>query len=82
MSGRGATFWRRGEQEVSLARLYTIRAAALLGIWGLFPTVETLVVHAVADRGVHKALISGLWVMSLFAFRYPLKIRFRSFCSR
>lgn len=40
-----------GEQEVSLGRLYVIRAAALLGIWGLFPTVETLVDHAAADRG-------------------------------
>jgi hypothetical protein len=74
VSGRRAPFWTRGEQQVSLGRLYVIRAAALLGIWGLLPTVETLIHHAAADRGVHKALISGLWVMSLFALRYPLKM--------
>jgi hypothetical protein len=60
--------------EVSLARLYVMRAAGLLGIWGLFGTVQTLVDHAPMDRGVHKALISGLWVMAIFAFRYPLKM--------
>ena len=74
MTERRARFWTRGEQEVSLGRLYVIRAAALLGIWGLLPTVETLIRHAATDRGVHKALISGLWVMSLFALRYPLKM--------
>jgi hypothetical protein len=68
------SIWKRGEREVSLARLYVIRAAALLGVWGLFETVQTLVDHAPLDRGVHKALIGGLWVMALFAIRYPLKM--------
>jgi len=62
------------QAEVSLARLYVMRAVALLGIWGLFGTVQTLVDHAPMDRGVHKALISGLWVMAIFAFRYPLNM--------
>ena len=66
--------FRRGEHEVPLGRLYLMRAVALLGIWGLFETVETLFVHAAMDRGVHKALIAGLWLMCLFAFRYPLKM--------
>lgn len=66
--------WRRGDEEVSLARLYAMRALALLGIWGLFTTVQALFVHAPLDRGVHKALIAGLWLMCLFAFRYPLKM--------
>src|SRR6185369_6640195 len=48
--------------------------SGLLGIWGLFPTVETLATHTALDRGVQKALISGLWVTSLFALRYPLKM--------
>src|SRR5207248_8623467 len=60
--------------EVSLARLYVIRLTALLAIYGLFSTVVTLVDHAPSDRGVHKALISGLWLMALFALRYPLKM--------
>ena len=72
MSAAGV--WRRGEQEVSLARLYAMRALALLGIWGLFTTVQALFVHAPLDRGVHKALIAGLWLMCLFALRYPLKM--------
>ena len=64
----------RGGEEVSLARLYLMRAVALLGITGLFATVETLFVHAPLDRGVHKALIAGLWLMCLFALRYPLRM--------
>lgn len=74
MSNPATSFWRRGDQEVSLARLYVMRAAALLGVWGLFSTVQGLFEHAAMDRGVHKALISGLWVMAIFAFRYPLKM--------
>jgi hypothetical protein len=66
--------WSRGDGEVALARLYVMRAVALLGIYGLFETVQTLFDHAGLDRGVHKALIGGLWVMALFAFRYPLKM--------
>ena len=60
--------------EVSLARLYIMRAVALLGLWGLFATVQTLFEHAPLDRGVHKALIGGLWLMAIFAIRYPLKM--------
>jgi len=67
-------FWTRGDQEVSLARLYLMRATALLGIWGLLPTIQSLTHHAALDRGVHKALIGGLWLMAVFAFRYPLKM--------
>ena len=67
-------FWNRGDHEVSLARLYAIRAVALLGIWGLLPTVQTLVAHAPDERGMLKALISGLWVMCFITLRYPLKM--------
>jgi hypothetical protein len=74
VSATAPGLWRRGDGEVSLARLYVMRAAALLGVWGLFATVQTLVSHGAMDRGVHKALISGLWVMAFFAFRYPLKM--------
>lgn len=74
MSATLGRIWSRGDHEVSLARLYLMRALALLGIWGLFETVQALVVHAPLDRGVHKALIGGLWLMSFFAFRYPLKM--------
>ena len=68
------SFWRRGEEEVSLARLYAIRAVALLGVYGLFTTVMTLIDHAPDERGMLKAMISGLWVMCLITIRYPLKM--------
>jgi hypothetical protein len=74
VSRTAPSLWRRGDEEVSLVRLYVMRAVALLGVWGLFETVQTLVDHDPMDRGVHKALISGLWVMAFFAFRYPLKM--------
>jgi len=71
---RAQTFWKRGAEEVSLARLYAIRAVALLGVYGLFTTVMTLVDHAPDERGMLKAMISGLWIMCLITIRYPLKM--------
>ena len=68
------SFWKRGDQEVSLARLYVMRAVSLLGIFGLFETVAPLVDHVPTERGMLKAMISGLWVMAFFSFRYPLKL--------
>jgi hypothetical protein len=68
------SFWRRGDQEVSLARLYAIRAVGLLGVYGLFTTVMSLVDHAPDERGMLKAMVSGLWVMCLITIRYPLKM--------
>jgi hypothetical protein len=71
---RAQTFWKRGAEEVSMARLYAIRAVALLGVYGLFTTVMTLVDHAPDERGMLKAMISGLWIMCLITIRYPLKM--------
>jgi hypothetical protein len=73
-SATAPSVWRRGDQDVSLARLYAIRAVALLGVYGLFTTVMTLVDHAPDERGMLKAMVSGLWVMALIAIRYPLKM--------
>ena len=74
MSGGAASIWQRGDEAVSLMRLYAIRAVCLLGIWGLQPTVTTLVNHAPDERGMLKAMISGLWVMCFITLRYPLKM--------
>ena len=60
--------------EVSLARLYVIRAAGVLGVVGLYPSVAAIFGHDPMDRGVHKALLGGLWLGALFAIRYPLKM--------
>ena len=73
-SAAAPSFWKRGDEEVSLARLYAIRAVGLLGVYGLFTTVMTLVDHAPDERGMLKAMISGLWVMCLITIRYPLKM--------
>ena len=70
----GCGIFRRGDEEVSLARLYVMRAAAVLGALGLFGAVTTLFDHAPTERGMLKAMLSGLWVMTLFAIRYPLKM--------
>lgn len=68
------SIWRRGDQEVSLVRLYVIRATALLGVYGLLPTIKRLLDHAPDERGMLTAMVSGLWVMALFTLRYPLKM--------
>ena len=68
------SIWKRGDQEVSLVRLYAIRAVGLLGVYGLFTTVMTLIDHAPDERGMLKAMVSGLWVMALVTIRYPLKM--------
>ena len=60
--------------EVSLFRLYLMRALAALGVVGLFPDVIAIFGHDPMDRGVHKALLGGLWLMAALAFRYPLKM--------
>ena len=68
------SIWKRGNQEVSLARLYAMRAVGLLGIYGLLPTIGRLVDHAPTERGMLTAMVSGLWVMAFFIVRYPLKM--------
>ena len=60
--------------EVSLTRLYVMRAAALLGVVGLYSSVAAIFGHDPLDRGVHKALLGGLWLMAFIAIRYPLKM--------
>ncbi len=62
------------DYEVPLWRLHLIRAAALLGIVGLFETVMRLFNHAPDERGMLTAVISGLWVMGLLVVRYPLQM--------
>lgn len=67
-------FFHRGDEEVSLARLYVIRAVGVLGLYGLLPTIKRLIDHAPDERGMLTAMVSGLWVMALFTIRYPLKM--------
>jgi len=68
------SFLRRGDQEVSPARLYVIRAVALLGLFGLFDEVTRLAAHGPTERGMVNAMLSGLWLMGFFMIRHPLKM--------
>ena len=62
------------DYEVPLWRLHVLRAAGLLGLYGLFGTVMRLFDHGPDERGMITAVISGLWVMGLLVIRYPLQM--------
>ena len=63
------------ESEVSLFRLYVLRAAYLLLIVGLGGlVVPQIVSHPLTDRGVIAALLGGIWLLAFLGLRYPLQM--------
>lgn len=67
--------WKRGEHEVSLVRLYVLRANFLLwAVAGLFLAVPPLVAPIPGTRGMVDSIFGGLWVMGLLGLRFPLKM--------
>jgi len=69
------SIWRRGDSEVSLGRLYVLRAAFLLfAVTFPFGTLPRLIHHAPTERGMILGILAGLWVMSLIGLRYPLQM--------
>src|SRR3954469_4224625 len=63
----------RRDSEVTLLRLYLLRAVALfLAVSGCF-TILPLLIHPVG-RGMIDAFLAGLWVSSFFVLRYPLQM--------
>ena len=69
------SIWRRGEHEVSLVRLYVMRATALAGAIALGSDIlPALMWPDPVGRGMITAILGGLWVMCLIAIRYPLKM--------
>ena len=65
----------RIEDEVSLFRLYLLRAGYLLlvvGLGGLI--VPQIVNHPITDRGVIAALLGGIWLLAFLGLRYPLQM--------
>jgi hypothetical protein len=69
------SIWRRGGHEVSLVRLYVIRATALAGAIALgSDNLPALIWPDPMGRGMITAILGGLWVMCLIAIRYPLKM--------
>lgn len=65
----------RASGEVSLVRLYMLRAAYLLIVVGLGATiVPEILSHPITDRGVIAALLGGVWALAILGLRYPLRM--------
>jgi hypothetical protein len=63
------------EGEVSLARLYALRAMyLLLVIGGGIVFLPQLISHEPTARGVIPSMLAGLWVLACFGLRYPLRM--------
>jgi hypothetical protein len=63
------------ESEVSLARLYVLRATYLLLVVGLGAMIlPPLLSPAPMARGVIPSLLGAVWVLAFFGLRYPLQM--------
>lgn len=69
------SIWKRGEHEVSLARLYLLRAMFLLfAVAGFFVHPQWLLNPSPTARGMIDGMLAGLWVLSFLGLRYPLRM--------
>jgi hypothetical protein len=63
------------EGEVSLARLYVLRATYLLLVVGLGAMIlPSLLRHEPLARGVIASLLGAVWVLAFVGLRYPLQM--------
>jgi len=63
------------DDEVSLFRLYLLRAAYALLIVGLGGMiVPQIVSHPLTDRGVIAALLGGVWLLAFIGLSHPLRM--------
>src|SRR3954453_8187954 len=63
------------ESEVSLARLYVLRAMyLLLVIGGGIVFLPQLIGHEPTARGVIPSMLGALWALACFGLRYPLQM--------
>jgi hypothetical protein len=61
--------------EVSLVRLYLLRAMYLLLVIGLGAmVVPDIVSHRLLDRGVIASLLGCIWLLAFLGLRYPLQM--------
>lgn len=61
--------------EVSLARLYVLRANYLLWtVAGFFLALPRLIDPDPTARGMIDSMLGGLWVMGIIGLRYPLQM--------
>jgi hypothetical protein len=63
------------EGDVSLARLYVLRATYLLLVVGLGAMIAPpLISHEPTARGVIPSLLGAVWLLAFVGLRYPLKM--------
>jgi hypothetical protein len=63
------------ERDVSLARLYVLRATYLLLVVGLGAMIlPPLLRHEPLARGVIPSLLGAVWVLAFLGLRYPLRM--------
>jgi hypothetical protein len=66
---------RASEGEVSLFRLYVLRAMYLvlvIGLGGMI--VPEIVSHPLISRGVIASLLGAVWLLAFLGLRYPLEM--------
>lgn len=62
-------------QEVSLVRIYVLRATYLLLVIGLGAMiVPDVLSHPVISRGVIPSLLGAVWVLTFVGLKYPLEM--------
>jgi hypothetical protein len=62
-----------GDEEVSLARLYVLRAMYLVLVVGLGAMiVPEILDHELTSRGVIPSLLGAVWLLAFLGLRYPL----------
>jgi hypothetical protein len=62
-------------QDVSLARIYVLRATYLLLVIGLGGmVVPDVVSHPVLSRGVIPSLLGAVWLLAFVGLKYPLEM--------
>ena len=62
-------------EQVSLFRLYVLRATyalLVIGLGGMI--VPELVSHSLTSRGVVPSLLGGVWLLAFVGLRYPLEM--------
>lgn len=63
------------DSEVSIVRLYVLRATYLLLLVGLGAmVVPEILNHPLATRGVIPSLLGAIWLLAFLGLRYPLQM--------
>src|SRR5215213_2032794 len=66
---------RDTDDQISLARLYVLRAMYLVLVVGVGAMiVPELLSHELTSRGVIAALLGGVWLLAFIGLRHPLEM--------